>query len=488
MKKLLVGALALLALTACNKDNKSEALQQEAMQFGSNIPALNLRMAGNAFEANDAIGISMTGDATATNVEYKTTAGGATATFAPAATGLTFAEGQTVNFVSYYPYSVNATTDLAIDLTNDQTDVLYSNNLTGIKTAKATNGANHVLQFTHKLALVSFTMTGLPAGTTITLAQLEGIVTTSSMKIADGTLTNGTTTATQKLQLKNGAFAPTIVIPATNANAKLVIKLSDGKSYSYTFANLALQSGKNHKFNVTLASGAITVDQVNGQITDWEVVDEGNVTVDPDNNGGGTEPEPNPNPEPQPQPGNAELLFPGADFEDFAAFTGTLMKKLQPYATEATGAGRNGSTALHINGTPKGNDYVFTAMNKEGKDFSGKTKISFYMKGTAAGRSISINLFPADKSQPGLSVQKNGDAYYVYNLGDVSSDVTIQAATANAQGQIWNSYSGSINATDWVKVTLDISGKALAKSDKLFAFKVGKGVAWNLYLDDFTIE
>lgn len=483
MKKLLVGALALLALTACNQDCKDAALQQEAMQFGSNIPALNLRMAGNAFEANDAIGISMTGDATATNVEYKTTAGGATATFAPAATGLTFAEGQTVNFVSYYPYSANATTDLAIDLTNAQTDVLYSNNLTGIKTAKDATGANHVLQFTHKLALVSFTMTGLPAGTTITSAQLEGIVTTSSMKIADGTLTNGTATATQKIQLAAGTFAPTIVIPATNANAKLVITLSDGKSYSYTFPSLALQSGKNHKFNVTLASGAITVDQVNGQISDWDVVDGDDITVNPD---GGTEPTPDPDPEPQPTLG--ELLFPGANFEDFAAFTGTLMKKLQPYATEATGAGRNGSTALHINGTPKGNDYVFTAMNNAGKDFTGKTKISFYMKGTAAGRSISINLFPADKSQPGLSVQNNGDAYYVYNLGDVSSDVTIQAATANAQGQIWNSYKGSINATDWVKVTLDISGKALAKSDKLFAFKVGKGVAWDLYLDDFTIE
>ena len=297
MKKLLVSALALLALTACNKDNKSEALQQEAMQFGSNIPALNLRMANNAFEANDAIGISMTGDATATNVEYKTTAGGATATFAPATTGLTFAEGQTVNFVSYYPYSASATTDLAIDLTNAQTDVLYSNNLTGIKTAKDANGANHVLQFKHKLALVSFTMAGLPAGTTITSAQLEGIVTTSSMKIADGTLTNGTATATQKLQLKNGTFAPTIVIPATNANAKLVIKLSDGKSYSYTFASLAFQSGKNHKFNVTLASGAITIDEINGQISDWDVVDGDDIIVNPDENGG-TEPEPNPNPEP----------------------------------------------------------------------------------------------------------------------------------------------------------------------------------------------
>ena len=476
MKKLLVGALALLALTACNKDNKGECLQPEAMQFGSNIPTLNLRMANNAFEANDAIGISMTGDATATNVEYKTTAGGATATFAPAATGLTFAEGQTVNFVSYYPYSADATTDLAIDLTNDQTDVLYSNNLTGIKTAKAANGANHVLQFTHKLALVSFTMAGLPAGTTITLAQLEGIVTTSSMKIADGTLTNGTTTATQKLQLKNGAFAPTIVIPATNANAKLVIKLSDGKSYSYTFPSLALQSGKNHKFNVTLASGAITVDQVNGQITNWDVVDEGNVTVIPDNTGGVTPP-------PTPQPGNAELLFPGADFEDFAAFKGTLNKfGLKNYATEAAGAGRNGSKALHIKGKPAKNDYVFTAMNKEGKDFSGKTKITFYIKGTAAGRSLSFNLYPEDKTDPDLYVTDKGEKYYTYNLGVVND------ADANLSVAKSNQYTGSITATDWVKVTLDITGRSIAKSGDLIAFKVGKGVAWDLYIDDITIE
>ena len=480
MKKLLVGALALLALTACNQDNKSEALQQEAMQFGSNIPALNLRMANNAFEANDAIGISMTGDATATNVEYKTTAGGATATFKPAAAGLTFAEGQTVNFVSYYPYSASATTDLAIDLSNAQTDVLYSNNLTGIKTPKDATGANHVLQFKHKLALVSFTMTGLPAGTTITSAQLEGIVTTSSMKIADGTLTNGTKTATQQLQLKNGAFAPTIVIPATNANAKLVIKLSDGKSYSYTFANLALQSGKNHKFNVSFASNALTVDEVNGQISDWEVVDGDDIIVNPDNNGG-TEPEPNPNPEPQPTTG--KLLFPGADFEDFAAFKGVLNSfGLGSYCSEATGAGRTGN-ALKVSGTMAKNGYFFTVENKSGKEFTGKSKITFYVKGTATGKGISINLYPADNTVSGLTDQ----GYYAYNLGNINNaDVTIQDASHAAKNQ--NDYAGSVNATDWVKVTLDISGKALAKSGNLISFKGGKTGVYDLLIDDITIE
>ena len=480
MKKLLVGALALLALTACNQDNKSEALQQEAMQFGSNIPALNLRMANNAFEANDAIGISMTGDATATNVEYKTTAGGATATFKPAAAGLTFAEGQMVNFVSYYPYSASATTDLAIDLTNAQTDVLYSNNLTGIKTAKDATGANHVLQFTHKLALVSFTMAGLPAGTTIASAQLEGIVTTSSMKIADGALTNGTATATQKLQLAAGTFAPTIVIPATNSNAKLVITLSDGKSYSYTFANLALQSGKNHKFNVSLASNALTVDEINGQISDWDVVDGDDIIVNPDDNGG-TEPEPNPNPEPQPTTG--KLLFPGADFEDFAAFKGVLNSfGLGSYCSEATGAGRTGN-ALKVSGTMAKNGYFFTVENKSGKEFTGKSKITFYVKGTATGKGISINLYPADKTVSGLTQQ----GYYAYNLGNINNaDVTIQDASHAAKNQ--NDYAGSVNATDWVKVTLDISGKALAKSGNLIAFKGGSNGVYDLLIDDITIE
>ena len=480
MKKLLVGALALLALTACNQDNKSEALQQEAMQFGSNIPALNLRMAGNAFEANDAIGISMTGDATATNVEYKTTAGGATATFKPAAAGLTFAEGQTVNFVSYYPYSASATTDLAIDLTNAQTDVLYSNNLTGIKTPKDATGANHVLQFKHKLALVSFTMTGLPAGTTITSAQLEGIVTTSSMKIADGTLTNGTKTATQKLQLAAGAFAPTIVIPAANSNAKLVITLSDGKSYSYTFANLALQSGKNHKFNVSLASNALTVDEINGQISDWDVVDGDDIIVNPDDNGG-TEPTPDPNPEPQPTTG--ELLFPGANFEDFAAFTGVLNSfGLGSYCSEATGAGRTGN-ALKVSGTMAKNGYFFTVENKSGKEFTGKSKITFYVKGTATGKGISINLYPADNTVSGLTSQ----GYYAYNLGNINNaDVTIQDASHAGRNQ--NDYAGSVTATDWVKVTLDISGKALAKSGNLIAFKGGKTGVYDLLIDDITIE
>ena len=77
--------------------------------------------------------------------------------------------------------------------------------------------------------------------------------------------------------------------------------------------------------------------------------------------------------------------------------------------------------------------------------------------------------------------------YYAYNLGNINNaDVTIQDASHEAKNQ--NDYAGSVNATDWVKVTLDISGKALAKSGNLIAFKGGKTGVYDLLIDDITIE
>ncbi len=129
------------------------------------------------------------------------------------------------------------------------------------------------------------------------------------------------------------------------------------------------------------------------------------------------------------------------------------------------------------------NGYFFTVENKSGKEFTGKSKITFYVKGTATGKGISINLYPADKTVPGLTQQ----GYYAYNLGNINNaDVTIQDASHAAKNQ--NDYAGSVNATDWVKVTLDISGKALAKRGYLIAFKGGSKGVYDLLIDDITIE
>lgn len=173
---------------------------------------------------------------------------------------------------------------------------------------------------------------------------------------------------------------------------------------------------------------------------------------------------------PQPDPEQPKLLFPGGDFEDWTAFTSNLNRHgLKNYATQVDG-GRTGKAML-INGTPKGNDYIFnTVPQAEGPTF-GNT-ITFYIKGTANGRSLSLNVYISDGS------------YKVFNLGTVNdtSDVNLEVA-AN------NQYTGTIDTKgEWVKVTLNISGLELSATGNFFALKVGKTGVYDLLLDDFTIE
>ena len=184
----------------------------------------------------------------------------------------------------------------------------------------------------------------------------------------------------------------------------------------------------------------------------------------------GTEPgteEPGTKPE---QPTTGNLLFPGADFEDFAAFTGKLNNYgLQKYATHADDPDQG--KVLHIKGTPSGNDYVFTVANVEVK-VANPTKITFRLKGTAPSKSLSLNVY------------SGGKAYKAFNVGKVTGDTTIGVA-AN------NQYTGSIDTSGkWITITLDLTGVAVntSGSGDFFALKVGKEVAYNVMVDDFKIE
>ncbi|MCY1635944.1 DUF5689 domain-containing protein [Marinifilum sp. D737] len=167
---------------------------------------------------------------------------------------------------------------------------------------------------------------------------------------------------------------------------------------------------------------------------------------------------------------NAASLFPGSDFEDWNAFTGALNNYgLKSYVEQST-EGRNGGKAMQIKTTPTGNDYVFTATVPEGFDATGKTKIVFYIKGTS-GKSLSLNVYKAD-------------GYARFNLGDYSAEATIEPSSSN-------SYTGTIDTSgEWVKVTLNITDVALQTTagESLFALKVGKEQAYDLLVDDITIE
>ncbi len=173
--------------------------------------------------------------------------------------------------------------------------------------------------------------------------------------------------------------------------------------------------------------------------------------------------------------------FAGADFEDWNAFTGALNSYgLKDYATNGVGKGYNGSNSLHIEGTPSGNDYVFTALAPDNVPNTINT-ITFLVKGTTSGKSLSVNVYRPDGK------------YDVFNVGDLStSDVVLDKATINnSTGNGINSYTGTIDTGGkWVKVTLTMSGIDYNKTagNDFIAVKVGKNEAYNLDLDNFLIN
>ena len=242
-------------------------------------------------------------------------------------------------------------------------------------------------------------------------------------------------------------------------------KPAEGKNFSTTDSETDLSAYAGEK-NIHIALKYTSTDEASAQwqIGKFEVKETG--STEPGTEEPGTE-EPGTDPE---QPTTGNLLFPGADFEDWSAFTGKLNKfGLKNYATQADDPDQG--KVLHINGTPQKNDYVFTVENVEVKA-TNPLKITFKMKGECAGKSISINVY-----------DKSGN-YVMYNLGDITTDAKIGVAESNQ-------YNGSIDtAGKWITITLDLTGVAVntSGSGSLFALKVGKGVAWDVMVDDFKIE
>lgn len=234
-------------------------------------------------------------------------------------------------------------------------------------------------------------------------------------------------------------------------------------SGDYSLASLSGNGAILFKYEGAMGSVTTTM-----QIDDIKIVD----NDDPNcGNGGGG----NPDPGPEPEPGTGGLLFAGGDFEDWSAFLGSLNNfGLKPYATQSTGTGVEGAS-LKIFTTPTttdGNDYVFTTLAPAGLP-ANLNKITFYMKGSSA-KSVSLNVYDT-----------NG-GYYKFNLGDVSGNVTIQAAENNQ-------YSGTINTNgQWVLVTLDLSSlqniNTTNTDGSLFALKIGKNADYDLHFDNFMFE
>lgn len=522
---LLVGSMA---FASCDKTNNDVTEPESKVEFTSMVN--NLRVENDSWSAGDEVGVFVLNAGQKTipagiydgksNVKYRAESNGV---FTETGTSIIFPkDGSALDFVTYAPYKDGIENGIynidVVDQTNlAKLDFVYSNNATNKN--KTTPKVN--LVFDHKLAFFEMVLQVIP-GANISLdgakAVFESILTTATFDLATGELTPGTESAPMNLVVNkvndSKAVISMILIPGTSLEEATMKVTLDGKEYTWKPETRLIEGGK--KYVVTTSVGTVEgeIKTVFGSsITDWNIEnidggtltpknpgnnDSGSTPGGPDNgggsgdqdNGGNSGDQDNGNDNgngsdqpgggsdtpdtPSPTPGQAELLFDGADFENEAAFRALLLPKfpLPSYVTFVDG-GRTGKALQVKTNAAKGNEFIFNVQGKN-KNFAGKTKISFYIKGTAK-KSLSINAYI-----PGGA--KN--TAKIFNLGDASTNKSLKTSTTNG-------YKGLIDTNgQWIKVELDITEFAnnIAKSGDLFGIKIGKDVAYDLLIDDITVE
>lgn len=301
-KSLLSLALGLIVLGgACKKDDyrNGQTGADGEVRFTSTIGnGVSTKVTGNAWDANDAIGVFMTQDADltkalASNKKYTTEGNGNFK--GSGADVIMYPETGKVDFVAYYPYAaalngVEMPVSVADQADPSKIDVLYSNNAKGLD---ATN-ASAPLNFTRKLTKVQLNLQAGDGVATLNAATttFKAVNTVSSLNLSTGALAAGSEAkdvpALVKTDLNDEkkSVASAILLPGDFA-AKAVTFVADGKSYTWEIpAGTTFEAGKNHTYAIRLSlteTGAPEVEVVGkATITDWVDTPGTGATLNPD--------------------------------------------------------------------------------------------------------------------------------------------------------------------------------------------------------------
>jgi hypothetical protein len=150
-------------------------------------------------------------------------------------------------------------------------------------------------------------------------------------------------------------------------------------------------------------------------------------------------------------------LFSGSDFNTWSTFLESLDTNGLKYGVQGVGTGVGGTDCLNINSSTTTNAYVFTVPSVG----TNGTYIKIKVKGTSGGLSFNV-----------------GDKFFNVPVG-VTTDTTLSASAANA-------YTGTINAADWITLTLDLTGLTYSKT--AFSVKIQKNSTPNLLVDDIKTD
>lgn len=301
---LYMGALSTLALMSCtNNDDNSEWYGSEGIVF---ITAIQSRVSGNTWNANDEVGIYMMNAgsgieaATAQNKKYIAQTNG-TLTAAPG-NGIYLPESGNVDFIAYYPYTTSVSGNkLAVNVSDQSNpaaiDLIYSN---GTKGVAATTATTISLGFTHQLTKVTLNVTKDETIETLNGlgVNIKGVSTEGEFNLADGTLTATAGTNNKDVAMYidaqgTTATATAIILPTAASTDQTSLNLTfnlNGQSFTHTISDASIfEKGTNVSFNAKLSinNGKPVVTVGNATINNWTEKPGGDINVDFD---GGTQP------------------------------------------------------------------------------------------------------------------------------------------------------------------------------------------------------
>ncbi len=280
MKKTILAACAIVAMASCAKENgvTEPVGDKVAAKFTS---AAISRVANNAWEANDKIGISMTesgkttlADGSYENIPHTVGAAGASGTFSADDKVVYFpVDGSAVDFYAYYPCStVDGDKNISFSVADqeyDHIDLIAAKAEGKTKAAPAVTFAGEEA-FAHQLSKLTINVI---AGEGISSLEglettIEGQYTTAKFNIYSGVISGAADVAEiTALTSADGAKVEAVLIPtAAVTDSKIVFALG-GNKYYWETGSVELSQGCEHTYGLTLNRTGVTV--TGSEINDW---------------------------------------------------------------------------------------------------------------------------------------------------------------------------------------------------------------------------
>lgn len=247
----------LLGFASCQSDRNTPD-NGRPLKISTSIDKPKTRVSGlNSWEVGDAIGVFV-GDL-ATNAQYTATNSGVATGFSAVDQVMLPTDGKAYDVVAYYPYSAEAATELAIDLTKDNADaVLWSKGGTQV----SFDTPEIMLTFEHKLTRlhVKIDATAVQETDQVPTVKIANVNTVSKMTLADGNLADGSVPADLALTYDGEQFY-TYLLPGENVGGKELTVTYNGVNYKAVFdaATQPFEANKYYVYTIELKGEAASM-------------------------------------------------------------------------------------------------------------------------------------------------------------------------------------------------------------------------------------